>query len=225
MPYFLKDNKDLLSIKIKQIEDDLPYFESNRQRLINYAKYETLKKDSNYYDVDFDTQTGGVKAIHKGHILHENDKEQRFFKELTKDGKGLTSTQLEISCQDNLFRMGHSAILRDESQKRENGDYMSSLDLELNSEVMDIRSIISPNHYGRSLCDKNKQLGRVERASGYVGNSVCLYFHNKNIYNIEKLKQDAEWYKKYIVECGSVQRIKHIYIVINGNKELIKIDI
>lgn len=121
--------------------------------------------------------------------------------------------------------MGHRAILRNETLKDEKGNYIPSLDLELDGKIMDIKSITSTNNYGYSLCNKNRQLGNIKRKTGFVGDSVCLYFHDAKMFSKDKLINDAEWYKNYIIECGSKQRIKHIYIVVNGNKDMQKIDI
>ena len=219
-PYFKRlpeDQQHLLKEKSRQ---------EIRRILSNAEQYKKLKQDNNYTDVKFNWTTGGLKATHKGHISHDSDKEERFFKELTKDGKGLSSTQLEKFCQDNLFRMGHRVYLRDESQKDMDGKILPALDIELDGKAMDIRSITSANNYGRSLCVKNSQLGRIKKKTGYAGDSVCLYFHNPAMFfSNDKLINDAEWYKNYIVECGSTQRIKHIYVVINGEKKLIRHDI
>lgn len=44
--------------------------EIDRQRIIaNRKEYERLKKDPNYFDVEFNEKTGGVKATHIGHNL------------------------------------------------------------------------------------------------------------------------------------------------------------
>ncbi len=196
-----------------------------RRILNNAEEYKKLIKDKNYKDVKFDWTTGGLKATHRGHISHDNEKEERFFTELTKDGKGLSSTQLELACQDNLFKMGHRALLRDESLKDTEGKKLPALDLELNGKVMDIKSITTSGYYGYSLYSKNTQLDNVKRKTGFESDSVCLYFHNPKTYSKEKLVNDTDWYKKHIVERGKEQRIKHIYIVINGEKQLMRYDI
>ena len=45
------------------------------------------------------------------------------------------------------------------------------------------------------------------------------------MFSEEKLVKDMEWYKKYIVEVGSKQRIKHVYVVVNGADSLKVYDI
>lgn len=189
-------------------EDKLKHFNKNKD------EYERLKKDDDYIDVHFDEKTGGVKAEHIGHIIHK-DNEERFFKEMTDDGNGFTSTQLERCCQDNLFRAGHKVVLRSEQIYDSNGNQLPSLDLELDDKIMDIASVTTAEKYGNILMSKNKQLGNVKKKTGLESDSLCLYFHNANSFSEQQLKEDINWYQNRIVEVGSRQRINHIYVVIN----------
>lgn len=185
----------------------------------NRREYERLKKDPDYKDVQYDEATGGVRAEHKGHIVHDK-KEERFFKELTKNGKGLTSTQLERYCQSNIFGMGHSAILQNEKTYKPDGTQLPALDLNLDGKLMDIASITTAKRYGNALMAKNRQIGNVKRQTGVESDSVCLYFHNPNSFSEPQLLNDIEWYKQRIVDVGCHQRIRHIYVVVNKSKEL-----
>ena len=45
---------------------------SEQQREENFQEYKRLLNDSNYYDVSFDEQSGGVSAIHKEHQFDKN---------------------------------------------------------------------------------------------------------------------------------------------------------
>lgn len=170
---------------------------------------EALRKDKNYTDVQTNA-AGGLKATHKGHITHSADKEQTFFAD------HLTSTDLELKCQDQLYRMGHTAILRDESQKDEKGNQISSLDLELDGKPMDITSITKGN-YGNALYNKNKQLLRVQESTGYTGNDVCIYVHDPAMFSEEKVLHDIDFFKQRNKNSGHPMLIKYIHIIISGN--------
>lgn len=190
-----------------------------KRREENRKEYERLKKDPNYKYVKYDEISGAVRAEHKGHIVHDKN-EERFFKELTKNGKGLTSTQLERCCQSNVFSMGHKAILQNEKTYRPDGTQLPALDLNLDGKLMDIASITTAQRYGNALMAKNRQLGNVKRQTGVESDSVCLYFHSPNSFSEVQLLHDIEWYKQHIVDVGSHQRIRHIYVVVNKSKEL-----
>lgn len=186
------------------------FWEPIEQHHNEYLKY---LKDADYHDVDFNWN-GGMKATHNGHIVHSAKKEEKFFKEQ------LTSTQLEQECQDVLFRLGHKAILRDESQKDANKDYLPSLDLQLDDKIMDIRSITTEN-CGSALLSKNKQLGNVKYKTGVKSDSICLYFHDATLFSENKLLNDIKWFKEKLNEYGSKQRIEKIHVVIKDTKEIL----
>ena len=175
--------------------------------------YERLKADPDYTDVKFDPKTGGVKATHRGHTQHTSAKERTYF-------DGLTGDDLERQCQDQLFRTGHTAILRDESQKDSNGNYLPSLDLELDGRLMDIRSITVGTYYGNALMAKNKQLGNINKKTKIKADSLCLYFHDSTLFSEERLLKDIKWYQNHVIEVGSKQRIKHLYVVVDGVSKL-----
>lgn len=91
---YYNENKDKIATYKQK-----PYWLRDNERLIyrqeNKNLYVSLKNNKHYNSVEFDEKTGGLKAIHKGHISHNNDSEEKFFLDLTKDGKGLSSTELE----------------------------------------------------------------------------------------------------------------------------------
>lgn len=215
-----KDNPDCQACRtlLKNTDNVMKRMVENRK------EYERLKKNPDYKDVEYDDKNGGVKAEHVGHIDHEKE-DARFFKDMTKDGNGLTSTQLERYCQDNLFRSGHKAILRNERNYDINGNQLPSLDLELDSIIMDIACITTAEKYGNILMSKNRQLGNVKKKIGMECDSVCLYFHDANSFSENQLKNDTDWFKKRIIEVGSKQRINHIYVVINGKKDVMIYDL
>lgn len=63
-----------------------------------YAEYMKYEADPNYKDVDYNPETGGLKATHKGHNFN---------------GVG---GKYEIHVQNAAFKAGHSVIFGDESQ-------------------------------------------------------------------------------------------------------------
>ena len=183
------------------------------------SRYNDYLTDDNYNDVQFNESTGAIMATHVGHNVDNNKKTELF---------GMSMAQLEKECQQCIFDMGHTAILRDESKHDPNGakgDMLPALDLELDGIVMDIRSITTNGYYGNALTAKNKQLGNVKRKTGESSDSVCLYFHDSTLFNEAKLLNDMQWYKRRIVELGSKQRIKHVYVVVNGEQQLRVYDI
>lgn len=195
--------------------------EIDRQKriAINRKKYEELKNNPDYKDVEFDNVNGGLKAMHIGHNWkHDKNDSNRFFENLTKE-------DLELACQNNLYRMGHRAILRNESLKDINGDALPALDLDLDSKVMDIASITSGHYYGHALLRKNKQLGNVKKKTGYIGDSLCLYFHDAKMFSYEKIENAINYYKGKLNKLNKTQRVKFIYCVINEAEDYIKFEI
>ncbi|MBQ9435464.1 MAG: hypothetical protein IJU33_04985 [Bacteroidales bacterium] len=199
----------------------------------HHNEYMDLSKNPDYNEVKFDWGTGGMKATHVKHAVHSADKEETFFKELTQDGEGLTSTQLEANCQDILYRRGNSAILCEEGKLNANGGADTSLDLLLNEKRMDIASITeNKEYYMYPLSRKNHQLGKYNRLE-YVSesaDSVCLYFHDPSMYSPEKVLKGFEQFKlsTYVdKKTGELKhhtiRIKHIYCVINEGEGVVEV--
>lgn len=197
----------------------------------HHKEYLSFKKNPEYKDVDFDWGTGGMKATHEGHFVHE--KEERFFKNLTKDGEGLTSTQLEDNCQNILYHLGNSAILCNENIKNAAGGNDVALDLLLNKNRMDIASITeNKEYYMYPLARKNHQLGKFNHLE-YVtepADSVCLYFHDSSMYSADKVLKGFEQFKLSTYKdkiTGEFKhhtiRIKHIYCVINEGEGIMEV--
>lgn len=146
-----------------------------------------LLHDEDYTDVIFDKKTGGVKATHVGHITHDGPKAQRFF-------EGLTSTDLERECQDQLFKLGHRAVFCDES-KRIRGSRLPALDLMLDGNLMDIRSVTGRGWYSNIFVSKNDQLRRFNARTDITdkADSLCLYFHDPALFDEEKMKKSINF--------------------------------
>lgn len=191
----------------KTVIEDVARREHNR------TIYERLKNDPDYTDVEFDETTGGVKATHKGHSLQDAENTETFF-------ENMKPADLERECHNLLYQWGHSAILRNEFANKKMRKTPPSLDIEIDGKIMDIRSITQGGLFGNALMAKNKQLGNVKRKTGIVSDCVCLHFHDPDMFSEEKLLHDAQWFKCSIKEVGSTQRIKHIYVVVNGEDKL-----
>ena len=168
--------------------------------------------------MEYDPKTGGLKATHVGHSVIDEKNASTFF-------GNMKPADLERECQDLLYKWGHTAILRNEFANINFAQRPPSLDLELDGVIMDIRSITSNGYYGNALTAKNHQLGNVKKKTGLIADSVCLHFHEPSMFSEEKLINDMEWYKKHVVEVGSKQRIKHVYVVVNGADSLKVYDI
>lgn len=182
-------------------------------------KAEELRKSKEYTNVETNAK-GGLKATHKGHIVHSAQKEQTYFAE------HLTSTDLELACQDQLYQWGHTAILRDESQTNSRGEFLPSLDLELDGKLMDIASVTNTTGTcGSALLHKNKQLAKVAKKTDFIGEDVCLYFYNKSQFSKNNVLRDIEYFKKHIKEWNMVQQLKHIHIVVRGEEEMFEFEI
>lgn len=177
-----------------------------------HQQADALRKTGDYQDIQTN-DAGGLKAIHKGHTIHSADKEQTFFDD------HLTSTDLELACQDQLYRMGHTAILRDESRLNQDGNQLSSLDLELDGIIMDIASITNWN-FGNALYNKDKQLWRVQESTGYSGDAVCIYVYDPAMYSNEKVLHDIEFFKHRHENSTRPMLLKKIHIIIRGDNNI-----
>lgn len=149
------------------------------RRCLNMELYDRLASNPDYRDVVMDKTTGGVKGIHKGHIIHSSSKEATFFAE------NLTATDLELLCQDVLFRKGHSCILENEMQVDARGKQLPQLDTQTNGEYMDIKAITERNAHtiSNALKAKKKQLRNFNRKTGADSHSVILYFHDITMFD------------------------------------------
>lgn len=222
------------------ISDRLYYFFQNRKKLCNTCQYvnkriekivndkrelikkrreeyRRLLKDDSYTEVKFNKKTGGLRANHIGHITHDGPKAERFF-------EGLTSTDLENECQMQLFRMGHSAILMDES-KKSRGNYLPALDLRLDDTIMDIRSVTGKGWYSNIFVKKNDQLRRFNKREDITdkSDSLCLYFHDPNLFDEEKMEKSLNFFRFYRGQDGNIikRELKHIYCVIKDRKDIL----
>lgn len=187
----------------------------------NKAEYQRLLKDENYTDVVFNKKTGGLKATHVGHITHDTPKAERFF-------EGLTSSDLERECQDQLVAMGHKALLCDESKKK-NGNYLPALDIKVDDVLMDIRSITGKGWYSNVFVKKNDQLRRYNARNDIEekANTLCLYFHDPHLFDEEKMQKSLNFFRFYRNLDGEllVKDLKHIVCVVKGEKKVFRYEV
>lgn len=176
-----------------------------------------LRKSGDYKDIQTNSR-GGLKAIHKGHIVHSAHREQTFFED------NLTSTQLELACQNQLYRQGHRAILRDESAQDNNGNKLPALDLELDGKIMDIASV-TKGTCGSALLNKNKQANRCLQELGVNCDTICLYYHDSSMFSEERLKKNIEWYYEHVTAYHHIAKLKKIIVVIKGDSDILEYDI
>lgn len=149
-------------------------------RNANRISYERLKNYPDYHSVEYDPLSGGVKATHNGHITHFSDKEPTSFGE-----ENLTSTELELLCQDIIFHKGHSCILLNETKLDADGYQLPQLDTETDGEVMDIRAITEKGEktIRNALNSKKRQLKNFNNKTGADCHSVILYFHDASMFD------------------------------------------
>ena len=190
-----------------------------------YEEYLQLTKDKEYRDVEFDPETGGIKASHIGH--KRNSTKERYFGE-----EKLTAHALEEECADTLFHAGHKVIFLDESKHDRNGRPFSALDMSVDGVVMDIRSItMDKDNYVNALTAKNKQLEKYNlRSDVERADSLCLYFHDSTMFSDARIKASIRSYNR-IMEADAkeqgqeVKQIRKLVVVLRGERKVRHYDV
>lgn len=185
-----------------------------------YEEYLQLTKDKEYRDVEFDPETGGIKASHIGH--KRNSTKERYFGE-----EKLTAHALEEECADTLFHAGHKVIFLDESKHDRNGRPFSALDMSVDGVVMDIRSItMDKDNYVNALTAKNKQLEKYNlRSDVEQADSLCLYFHDSTMFSDARIKASIRSYNR-IMEADAkeqgqeVKQIRKLVVVLRDERKV-----
>lgn len=185
-------------------------------------EYERLRADENYTDVKIDRKSGGLKATHIGHNTDRGKKAQRFF------GGRYTSVDLEIECQEQLYRLGHRVILCDES-KQIGGNTLPAIDMEVDGVMMDIRSITGRGWYSHAMLDKNDQFRRYNRREDIPAKveTLCLYFHDDKLFSEVKMKKSINYFKFFRNNQGELitHHIRRIVCVIRGRNEILEYEV
>lgn len=200
---------------------------NKRLRLLTDPKYLAkkdyfdLKHDPDYKDVRIDRKSGGVRATHVGH--NDSTGRKEFF------GGTMSGADLERECVDNLFKAGHKVILCDESKEFTTGEKACALDMQLDGQMMDIRSITGKGWYWRPLLKKNSQLKAYNARPdvSVPAQCLCLYFHKPSMFNEDNLLKSINRYKYFYDNSGRHIKplINKIYVVINGSNEIKHYDV
>lgn len=183
--------------------------------------YFDLKHDPDYKEVKIDKKSGGVRATHIGH--NDDTGRKEFF------GGTMSGADLERECVDQLFKAGHKVILCDESKERVRGERYRALDMELDGQMMDIRSITGRGWYWRAILKKNGQIKAYNARPdvNVPAQALCLYFHKASMFNEDNLMRSINRYKHFYDNFGHHVKpiIKRIYVVINGRKDILQYDV
>ena len=193
-------------------------------------EYEQYKNDPDYVDVEFDENTGGVKAMHKDHNSGKDP--QSFFEHLTSDGSGFKTWELENFCIEQLFKTGNSVIVQPEGlpkphQPGKTETHYTALDIVLNGVRMDIKSITKlKNYYTSALQGKYRQLKNWNKENpNNPADSVMLYFHDPSMFSRVKVKDGITHYLNNGFLYGKHNYIKHVYCVVRGVNRIYQFDV
>jgi len=195
----------------------LPYFikDNYQGRLKEYASYKINEK---YTDVAFNYANGGLKAMHVNHVekAEIHAKERKYF--ATDNFEGYTD--LEVLCQQVLYKNGYSCILVDEKVKDTDGNMMTALDTLTNGMHTDIRSITEQgkNTIKNCINEKLRQLRKFNKINGEDNNQLILYFHKNDLYSYDKVSETLHQLQQY----GS--SLRRIICVLNQSGKVIEIE-
>lgn len=159
------------------------------------AIYERLKDDPKYKDVEYNEETGGLKAEHVKHndqqggtlLFPEDDRDTR--KPLKK--RGVPSIYLERESQKILYQNGHVCILMSEDVRNNKGQRTSQLDTILDDIRVDIRSITKneENTIEHSVTKKKGQIKTFNSQNGTDYHSLILHFHKPEYFNENRIRK------------------------------------
>ena len=177
---------------------------TERRRIeANRKLYDRLSKDSRYLDVEFNSESGALKATHRGHNEERNE-----------------GTRLERKLMNSLYSCGHSVILCDESKKGRNGNKYAALDMILDGVRMDIKSITKNKvHYGSAIKEKNGQLFRFNSRPDVheKADTICIYFDDPSMFAPEKITMGYEYLQS---KTTKGIHVRHIVCAVNSAKGL-----
>ena len=206
---------------------------------IREKEFEKYKNDPDYIDVQFNPENGGLLAVHKD---HNEDKPKKgkdsevFFKNLTPNGKGITGLDLEKYCTKQLYEMGNSVLVQPEGKVLYLGDNIikhgTALDIILNNERVDIKSITEKkNYYTSCLHSKNKQLMRWHKENPKEhADGVLLYFYDPSMFSKKKVKDGITHYLNNLTKdgrrwYGRHNYITHVYCLVRGENKLYRFEV
>lgn len=95
--------------------------------------------------------------------------------------------------------------------------------------MMDIRSITGRGWYWRALIKKNLQIQEYNKRPDISNpaKALCLYFHKASMFNEDNLLRSINRYKYFYDNSGHRVKphIKRIYVVINGQADILQYDV
>jgi hypothetical protein len=155
----------------------------------NRIEYERLLKDENYKDVKFNPNNGALIAIHKDHNFDERIGDF-----------GIPRGDYERISAEVLYDYGRSVIL--ESEKKPD-DVRSSEGL-LDGKKFEIKAV-------EGAGDSNILNYKMREASKQKAESIVFYYHDKNIFNKQRLSDCHERY----LRTSKSQRIQTVYYILD----------
>ena len=201
---FIPDNELCAACKLVRQCFDGKTRKSELKRIEENKKlYDKLSKDKRYKEVEFNPETGALKATHLG---HNKGHDPGFI--------------LERKLVDSLYECGHSIILCDEQKKGRDGNTLVSLDMILDGVRMDIKSITkNKDFYGSAIREKNKQLVKFNARSDVhkPADTLCLYFDDPTMFAPEKITKGYEY---MVGRTSRAIQLRHIVCIINSAKGL-----
>lgn len=162
------------------------------------GEYERLKLSEEYKDVIFDKDSGGLSAVH---IEHNFDPTIGKF--------GIPRGDYEKLSTEALRKAGHKVILA--SEHGETG--VKTPDGFLDDIKMDIKGVEGTGKW--TIKNKFLSAGKQEVET------VILYFHDKDMYSLERVKEG--WFYYLYDLKGHSQTIRNILCVVDG--EVLKIEV
>ena len=216
--FFGKKQKDCCNCQ--KLSRCLPDSEVERKKAAKKL-FRELSNDPQYTKVQYNKVTGGLVATHVDHIEHDGPNAERFF-------DGLTSSDLERECQHEIFRLGHTAIMLNESFKVKN-NFLPALDLNMDGTTMDIASVTGRGWYSNIFVRKNNQLRRYNEREDISepASAVCLYFHDPRLFSEEKMMKSINYFRHYRDQSGNLinRHLTKVYCVLKGGSKVLTFEI
>jgi hypothetical protein len=182
LPYFLKDNVDFARISVDKI-NIVSRTELLKEAIKTYNSYNT----NDWIKAGFDEFSGGYRVYHKEHQFDPTI------------GKfGIPRGDYEKNASKVLSKYGMNVVLNSEKTEFEKRVF----DGLLNNTPFDIKGIEGKSE--RIIKDK------ISEASKQGAKTVVLYFHEKDMFDIDFVR---EGYEKYLTNSKSKQ-IEKVYCVV-----------
>lgn len=155
-----------------------------------FEKYQRLKDDSNYYDVEFGDNSG-LKATHKEHTFNSD------------------TGKYEKEARDILFNEGNEIIML--SEKAPEG--VKTPDGLLNKKVADIKTVLG----NKGTIGKNSIIDKIKQGNSQGCEIVILQFPKESVHLFEKvdLEEDFKSSKKLLMSRNKEIKIKEVWVILD----------